>query len=103
MHFHSLIPVEHPSISKALIINSLTMQLVWQQGCKLLCMHFALAMLEAVPEPGRLAMLGVGLIIVAVVLRRILIRVHPALTTPLKANSQLDTSQNPPYRPAVPQ
>ncbi len=49
-------------------------------------MGMIIVVFEAVPEPGRLALMGMGLILTAFVLRRVLTRVRPALDTPAKSD-----------------
>ena len=49
-------------------------------------MGMIMMVFEAVPEPGRLALMGMGLIVIAFVLRRVLTRVPPALDTPAKSD-----------------
>jgi hypothetical protein len=53
-----------------------------------LIVRMALIFLDTLPEPGRLALIGLALIVSAVLLRKFLIRVHPALESP-KADVQV--------------
>jgi hypothetical protein len=50
----------------------------------------ALILINEIPEQGRLALIGLVLIVVASVLRRTVLRVQPTLDSPQKANVQAD-------------
>ncbi len=51
-------------------------------------MGMVLTILNGLPEPGRLALIGLTLIVVAFILRKTLLRVHPGLDSPSKAEAQ---------------
>jgi len=48
--------------------------------------HLLIVSLDMLPEPGRLAIVGLGLIFGAILLRRILLPHHPALDSHSKAD-----------------
>lgn len=51
-------------------------------------MKIALFIFSTLPESGKLALIGVGLITVALLLRKIVVRIQPALHASAKADAQ---------------
>lgn len=51
-------------------------------------MKIAFLIFSTLPESGKLALIGVSLITVALLLRKIVVRIHPALHAPAKADAQ---------------
>jgi hypothetical protein len=66
-------------------INSLTYPQFGILTASYRSVRIALSILGTLPEPGKLALLGLSLIIAALVLRKIMVRFQPTLDASVKA------------------
>jgi hypothetical protein len=76
-----------PSV-KSFNINDLQFKGFGHKTAFSLGVNTALVFIGTIPEPGRLALLGLSLIVGAVVLRKVLTRFQPVLDPAHKANAQ---------------